>query len=132
MSSARAIEEFLDQGTLALAGVSRSGRGYGNRVLRDLVTKGYRVFPIHPEAGELAGHTAYRSLADLPEPVGGLVLVVPPRVSEELIREAAALGIARVWMQPGAESEAAVAAGRDAGLSVIAGHCILVFSTRRD
>ncbi|NOZ94615.1 MAG: CoA-binding protein [Acidobacteria bacterium] len=131
MSSPEAIGELLAQGTLALAGVSRSGRGYGNRILRDLVAKGYRVFPVHPEAGELAGYAAYRSLADLPEPVGGLVLVVPPGVGVRLIREAAALGITRVWMQPGAESKEAIACGRDLGLTVIAHHCILVLSQSR-
>lgn len=126
-----AIEEFLAQETLALAGVSRSGAGYGNRVLRDLTAKGYRVFPVHPQARELAGHTAYPSLADLPEPVGGLVLVVPPAQSEELVRQAAVVGIPRVWMQPGAESPEAIATCHRHGISVIHHRCIMVLSRKR-
>ena len=125
------IETFLGGETLALAGVSRSGRGYGNRVLRDLTAKGYRVLPVHPVARELGGHRAYPSLGDLPGPVDGLVLVVPPEQSERLVREALAAGIRRVWMQPGAESEEAVTFCRRHGMEVIAGRCILVLSRRR-
>ena len=43
------------------------------------------------------------------------------------MREAVALGIRHLWMQPGAESDAAVEAAREAGVNVIAGGpCILV------
>jgi len=131
MQSHESIELFLAQETLALAGVSRSGAGYGNRVLHDLSSKGYRVLPVHPWARELAGHAAYPSLAGLPEAVGGLVLVVPPPETAKLVRQAAALGMTRVWMQPGAESEEAIAYCRDHGLSVIAHRCILVLSSKR-
>jgi len=125
------IEDFLAQETLALAGVSRTGRGYGNRVLHDLSAKGYRVFPIHPEARELAGHTAYPSLADLPEPVQGLVLVVPPPQTEALVRQAAAQGIRRIWMQPGAESHEAITFCQSHGLAVVHHRCILMLSRKR-
>jgi len=125
------IEEFLAQGILALAGISRSGAGYGNRVLHDLTAKRYQVLPVHPEALELGGHIAYPSLADLPEAIGGLVLVVPPKQSEKLVRQAAALGIPRVWMQPGAESADAITFCHDHGISVIYGLCIMVLSRNR-
>ncbi len=132
MSQRSEIEEFLAVETLALVGVSRSGEGYGNRVLHDLTAKGYRLFPVHPEARELSGHAAYPSLADLPEAVGGLVLVVPPPETKGLVRQAAALGIPRVWMQPGAESDDAIAFAHDRGLGVIAHHCILMLSRNRN
>jgi len=125
------IEEFLAQETLALAGVSRSGRGYGNKVLRDLGRKGYRVLPVHPEARELGGVPGYPSLAELPESVGGLVLVVPPAETEKLVGEAAEVGIRRVWMQPGAESAAAVAFCQRHGIAVIHHECVMVHSRPR-
>ncbi len=54
-------------------------------------------------------------------------LLSPRRISEWFIEQAAALGIERVWMQPGAESIAAIARAEAAGMSVIAdGSCILV------
>jgi len=43
------------------------------------------------------------------------------------VEEAIGLGVEHVWMQPGAESEAAVLRAQEAGLGVIAdGSCILV------
>ena len=43
------------------------------------------------------------------------------------VEECAKLWIKHVWMQPGAESDAAIRRGRELGLSVIAGGpCLLV------
>jgi len=48
-------------------------------------------------------------------------------VTETVVREAIEAGVKRIWMQPGAESPAAVAAAEAAGLEVIAdGSCLLV------
>jgi len=128
MTSKKSIDGFLAQKTLALAGVSRSGGKFGNKVLRDLAGKGYDVFPIHPEADEIDGVTCYSSLTDLPTAAGGLVLVVPPPQTERLVREAREAGIGRVWMQPGAESEAAIRSCEERGIDVVHGECIMMFA----
>lgn len=128
MTSKAAIEAFLAQDTLALAGVSRSGRGFGNAVLKDLSGKGYEMLPIHPEAAELRGVRAYPSLGELPKQPGGLVLVVPPEQTEKLVREAHDNGVQRVWMQQGAESEAAIRYCEQHGVEVIHGECIMMFA----
>lgn len=127
MVTKRDIDEFLAERSLALVGVSRSGKGFGNAVLRDLSKAGYRVFPIHPDASELGGVPAYPSFAALPESVGGVVLVVPPAQSEQVVRDAASHGITRVWFQQGAESDAAIQFCRDRGMSVVHGQCILMY-----
>ena len=47
--------------------------------------------------------------------------------AEAVVEEALALGIEHYWMQPGAESDAAIAAIEAAGRNVIAhGPCLLV------
>jgi predicted CoA-binding protein len=128
VTSKAAIEAFLAQDTLALAGVSRSGKGFGNAVLKDLSGKGYEMLPIHPEAAELGGVRAYPSLGELPKQPGGLVLVVPPEQTEKLVREAHDNGIQRVWMQQGAESEAAIQYCEQHGVEVVHGECIMMFA----
>jgi len=128
MVSKTAIDDFLGRESLALAGVSRSGKKFGNAVLKDLSGKGYEVLPIHPEAAEIGGVRCYRSLADLPVEVGGMVLVVPPLQTERLVREAGEVGIGSVWMQPGAESEAAIRFCEEQGIDVIHGECIMMFA----
>ena len=122
------IDAFLAQNTLAIAGVSRSGKGFGNAVLKDLIAKGYEMLPVHPAMDEVGGVHVYPSLAKLPNGVGGVVLVVPPVQTEALVRQAREVGIERVWMQQGAESESAIRFCEDNGISVVHGECIMMFA----
>jgi predicted CoA-binding protein len=128
MVSRADIDDFMAQERLALVGASRSGKGFGNAILQELGKRGYRIFPVHPEADEVRGVPCVRSLAELPEPVGGVVLVVPPRETEKLVREAAEAGIPRVWMQHGSSSDEAVRFCEEKGLRVIHGECLLMYA----
>ncbi len=127
MASKHEIDEFLAQKTLAIAGVSRSGKKFGNTILKDLTTLGYRLLPLHPEAVEVGGHRAYPSFAALPEPVGGVIIVVPPAQAESVVKAAAAHGIRRVWLQQGAASPEAIRFCEDNGISVVHGECVLMY-----
>ncbi len=54
-------------------------------------------------------------------------MITPPQVTEKIVAAAIAHGIENIWMQPGAESAAAVELCREQGVNVIAdGSCILV------
>lgn len=128
MTTRAAVEEFLAQPALAVVGVSRTGSKFGNAAFRDLKAKGYRVFPIHPNAATLEGEPCYRSLKELPEPVGGVLIVVPPAAAEQVVRDAAEAGIKRVWLQQGAESLEAIRFCQDHDLTVVSGECILMFA----
>ena len=128
MTSKAAVMDFIKQRSLAVVGVSRSGRKFGNLAYRDLKAKGYDLVPVHPEAETLEGDRCVRSLARLPSPVGGVLVVVPPDQAERVVGEAVAAGIPRVWLQPGAESVAAIRLAESRGMSVIAGECILMFA----
>ena len=122
------IRNFLSQKTFALAGVSRSGEGYGCKVMHHMIERGYEVLPVHPVAGEIEGVTCYPSLVAIPKAVDGLILVVPPDQSEDLVREADIVGIRRVWMQPGAESEDAINYCEERCMEVIHEACLLVLA----
>lgn len=122
-----AIDDFLAGEVFAVAGASNDRSKFGNRVLRHYWAQGRRAIAVHPREAEVEGAPAVARLADLPEPIWGLSIVTPPAVTEGLVEEAAAAGIERIWMQPGAESAAAVARARELGLAVIAGGpCLLI------
>jgi hypothetical protein len=125
-ASRERIAEFLDQRRLALVGVSRGGRKFGNVVGKELRAKGYTVFAVHPEAGAIGGEPCWPSLAALPEPVGGVVVVVRPEQTERVVAEAHRAGVRRVWMQPGSESADAVRFCEANGIAVVRGECILL------
>lgn len=121
------VRDFVAQKRLALAGASRSGKKFGNVILRELKERGYDVVPVHPEAAELEGLTCARSLAALPGRVEGLVVVTPPLEAVRLVGEAAAAGVRRVWLQQGAGSDEAARIARERGVSLVHGHCLLMF-----
>lgn len=128
MTTRRLIGEFLTEKKLGLVGASRGGHKFGNKVLKELSSKGYEIIPVHPEAEMIDGVPCVRSVADLPADVHGLILVVPPAASEQLVAEAAARGIRRVWLQQGAESDAVLARCIELGVAAVAGECILMFA----
>ena len=128
MSGEDVISDFLAQKRLALVGVSRSGKKIGNMVLKKLNAKNYRIFPVHPKAAIIDRHSCSRSLSELPEKVGGAILVIPPAETEKVVREAAKAGIPRVWMQQGSESETAIRFCEENGIAVTHGQCIMMFA----
>ncbi|MFP4112756.1 MAG: CoA-binding protein [Spirochaetota bacterium] len=126
MTPAASIRSFMEAKKLALVGASRSGRKFGNMVLNELTAKGYTVYPVHPGAQYIADQKCYSSLAELPESVGGVVVVVKPDQSEIVVRDAYAAGIPRVWLQQGAESASALAYCEQNGIDAISRECILM------
>jgi predicted CoA-binding protein len=128
MTTQANVRDFLAQRTLAVVGASRSGKGFGSAAFRELKAKGYHLLPVHPQADQIEGERCYPSLKALPEPVGGVLIVVPPQQTEKVARDAAESGIRRIWIQQGAESDAALHFCQQQGLSVVAGECILMFA----
>lgn len=133
MDEEQQIAAFLDGEAYAVVGASRDRAKYGNKVFRVYLQKGRTVYPVNPAAPKIEGHTAYASVGELPEKVHGISVITPPAVTERVVEEAAAAGVRHVWMQPGAESAAAVARCGELGMEVIAGGpCILVVLGFRD
>ncbi|QDV07012.1 hypothetical protein Poly30_25310 [Planctomycetes bacterium Poly30] len=127
MTSNDAIQAFLDGESFAVAGASTNREKYGNKVLRCYLQHDRRVFPLNPRATEIEGEPCYASLADVPEPIHGLSIITPPKITLEVVQEALKAGIRHLWMQPGAENPEAIKLAEAAGASVIhGGPCLLV------
>lgn len=124
--------EFFGGGRWAVVGVSRDRDKYGSIVHQRLKDRGEEVYPVNPTVAEVGGERCYASLADLPEGVEQIVIVVPPERTEKVVEEAAGKGIRRVWMQPGAESKSAVEYCRAHGINVVSGQCILRYMDELD
>lgn len=132
MSEQQQIPDFVNRRVWAVVGASEDRSKFGNRIFRDLRDAGYTVYPVNPKGGEFEGAKVYPSLAELPQPPEVIDLVVPPAVTEQVVKEAHELGLTRVWMQPGAESEAAIAFCREHGIQVVHGACAMVWKRRWD
>lgn len=86
-----------------------------------------KAYPVNPNCAQISGNQVYTDLASLPEKVDSISIITPPAVTEKVVGDAIAAGVKNVWMQPGAESSAAVDMAQKAGANVIyGGPCILV------
>ena len=128
MSDMSMINDFLKHKTMAIAGVSRSGKKFGSIILKTLTQKGYRLTPVHPEAKTINDVDCVPSINALPEDVENLILVIPPAKTDQMVRLMPASGIKRVWMQQGAESPAAIDFCKNNNIDVISGECILMYA----
>jgi predicted CoA-binding protein len=97
---------------VAVVGASSDRRKFGNRALRAFRQQGYTVVPINPHETEVEGVTAYASVLDVPGAIDMASFYVPPEIGVQVIDEIARKGIAEVWLNPGAESDALIARAR--------------------
>jgi predicted CoA-binding protein len=121
------IEAMLDARTFAVVGASTNREKYGNIAYRTLKDSGKTVYPINPRADTIEGDRCYPTVADLPETPDVVVAVVPSKLTEALVPQLVARGVKNLWIQPGAESRAAIDAAEAAGIATVhSGPCVLV------
>jgi len=121
------IERFLISPAYGVVGASPHRHKYGNKVLRCYQQNGRRAIPVNPHEQVIEGAACVASVLDLPDEVKSISVITPPAVTERVVQQAIRKGIEHIWMQPGAESDQAVAACEAAGINVIAdGSCVLV------
>lgn len=125
MRTAQAAETFLRHRRLAVVGVSRDPRDFSRTVVAELSRRGYDVVPVNPNGGFT------RRLQDIVPPVEAALLMTPPAVTTEVVKDCADAGIRHVWMHrgigPGAASPAAISFCESHGISVVSGACPLMY-----
>jgi hypothetical protein len=120
------IGEFMAQKTFAVVGATDNPEKYGNQIFKNLRSRGYEVFPVNPKLKELDGVKCYPGLADIPVKVDVVDFVVPPEITETIIKDCKRLGLERIWLQPGSESEAAIAFCDENNLKVVHSVCVML------
>jgi len=122
--------DFLSQKRIAIVGVTRDVKGWGRRLYDEVKKRGYDTYAVNP-ARALPGVQCYGSLRELPQKPDGVLLVVPPNVTDQVVREVSELGIPRVWMHrgvgEGAVSESAIQFCREKNIAVVYGVCPFMY-----
>ena len=121
------IDIFLDAKVYGVVGASTNRDKYGNKVLRCYLQNGYQAIPVNPKEKEIEGIPCVATILELPDDVSSISVITPPAVTEKVVEMAIQKGIRNIWMQPGAESIAAVNMCLENNINVIAdGSCLLV------
>ena len=127
MATMKSIQDFLNQKTLAVIGVSRSPKKFSRTVFDALKKKGYIVFAVNPNAEMIEEDACYKDIASLPKKVDGIIIVTKPKETIAVVKQALDAGIMKIWMQKGTESQEAILFCRKNGMSVIEQQCIFMF-----
>jgi uncharacterized protein len=120
------IREFMDQKRFAVVGATDNPEKYGNRVVKNLRDRGYEVYPVNPKLEQVEGLKCYPSVAAIPVEVDVVDFVVPPAATEEILQQCKDMGLRRIWLQPGSESEAAIAFCQNNNLKVVHSVCVML------
>ncbi|HCY40866.1 MAG TPA: CoA-binding protein [Prolixibacteraceae bacterium] len=122
------IDNFISAKNIAVVGMSRSGKKFGNMAVKELKDKGYEIFPVHPEAKEIDGLTCYPDLKSLSGKVDGVWISIPPKNVLPVLEEAAQIGLKNIWLQQGAWSKEVQETIDKLQLPVVSKKCILMYA----
>jgi predicted CoA-binding protein len=120
------IKEFMTKKRFAVIGATDNKEKYGNRIFKNLTSRGYEVYPVNPNLKEIEGVKCYPDIADIPVKVDVVDFVVPPKVTESILKECKKLGLDNIWLQPGSESDAAIAFCHENKFKVVYGTCVML------
>jgi predicted CoA-binding protein len=120
---------------VALVGASPRGEKRASwRVMRFLQQRGYKVYPVNPDAvgQEIHGEPVLASLAEVPEKIDMVDIFRRSSQVAPVVDDAIAVGARFIWMQLDVIDEAAAAKAEAAGMTVIMDRCPAIELPRLD
>lgn len=113
--------------SVAIVGASANDARPSYFVLKYLMGRGYRMFPVNPGlAGqEILGAKVYASLKDVPEPIDMVEIFRNSAAAGPIVDEALALDPLpkTIWMQLSVRNDEAAAKAEAAGVRVVMNRC---------
>ncbi len=128
MTSRIAVDSFLASKNIAIVGVSRKNGKFGNMIYKELKKKGFNIYGVNPKLDSIEGDKCYNNLKELEGKIDGVVNVVSPQQTKNVVKEANEIGVKNIWMQQGSESEEAIKYCQENSINEIHKECILMFA----
>jgi predicted CoA-binding protein len=128
MTSRASVDNFLSCKDIAVVGVSRKGSKFGNVIYKELKKKGIAIYGVNPSMESIFGDKCYNNLLELEGKIDGVINVVSPTKTLEVVKEVNKIGVKNIWMQQGSETEEAINFCRENGINEVHKECILMFA----
>ena len=122
------INQFVSSKRIAILGMSRSGKKFGNMAAKELKAKGYELFPVHPTAPEIDGMSCSPDLKSLSGKVDAVWISIPPTQVSPVLEEASQMGLKNIWLQQGAWSADVQQTIDRLQLPVVTKKCIMMYA----
>jgi uncharacterized protein len=126
MASLKQIEDFIALTPIAMAGVSRNPKKFGQAAFKELKEKGMDIIPINPTAEEILGVKVFKNVSLLPDEINGLIIMTKKDQTAKIVKEAKTKGIRNIWIQQHADSKEALKELEGSGINYITGEGILM------
>ena len=127
MTTLKQIEDFMAAEPVAMIGVSRNPKKFGQTAFKELKAKGLNVIPVNPSASEILGIKAYPNVNSLPDGVKGIIVMTKKDQTAGVVKDARAKGIKNIWIQQMAGSKDALKELEGTDINYITGECILMY-----
>jgi predicted CoA-binding protein len=114
---------LTDSTTWAFVGLRDNPGRTAYDMARLLQSRGKRIVPVHPDAGEVLGEPGYTSLAGVPDPVDVVGVYRRSARAGAVVDEAIKIGAKAVWLPLDVIDEAAARRAEEAGLDVVMNRC---------
>ena len=128
LDDAGIAELLLSARRIAVVGASSNPMRPSYGVFRTLVAAGYDCVPVNPNETEVAGVAAVATLAEAA--AGGPIDIVDvfrrSELTEDVAREAVAIGARALWLQLGVVNLGAARIAADGGLAVVMDRCTAI------
>ncbi len=112
---------------IAVVGASSNPARPSHGVFRSLVAAGYQCVPVNPNETAVAGVAAVKTLAEAAAALGGGIDIVDvfrrSEMTEDVAREAVAVGARALWLQLGVINYEAARIAAAGGLAVVMDRC---------
>jgi uncharacterized protein len=116
--------------TITVVGASATSSKAAHTVPAYMQQRGWRIIPVNPHADQILGEAVYRTLADVPEPIGLVDVFRPSGQTPDIARQAVAAGATALWLQLGIVSHEARAIAEDAGMLYVEDRCLVIEQRR--
>lgn len=126
-TSKQSINQFLEPKKMAIAGVSRDPKKFGNMVYKELKEGGFDVYPINPKIDQVYGDKCYKSVNDLPAEVRHLLVLTPKSLTLGTVQEALTKGIDNLWIQQYSETKEVMDFLKDKPVKLVTRECIFMW-----
>lgn len=121
---------MLDKKNWAVVGATPNKNKFGYKIWKKLIEHGYNTYGVNPNYDSIDGARIYKSLKDIEGQIDVIDVVVPPKVTLNLLDEAKELGIEYMWFQPGTFDEEVIKKAQNLGFKFLDDDCVLATLVR--
>lgn len=111
--------------TIAVVGLSNDPAKASYGVGRYLISQGYDLIPVNPNAADVLGRPTFPDLGAIGRPVDVVQVFRPPAAVPPIAEAAVAIGARVLWMQEGIINQEAAETAERAGLEVVMNRCMM-------